>query len=77
VVAKDITFDEVEILAERIRKNVELSCSTMAFPITVSIGISRFPVDGCDVHSIISNAEIANKSAKALGKNRSCFYVRG
>lgn len=74
VVAKEISREEVALLADRIRKNVESHCSSMAFPATVSIGISMFPVDGSDVHTIISNAELSNKSAKALGKNQSFFY---
>lgn len=75
VVAKDISCEEVKLLADRIRENVERHCASMIFPATVSIGISMFPVDGGDVHTIISNAEIANKNAKALGKNQSCFHI--
>jgi hypothetical protein len=35
-----------------------------------------FPVDGGDVHTLISNAELSNKSAKALGKNQSFFMTQ-
>lgn len=41
------------------------------FFITTSIGISLYPSDGKDVHSLIKNADIAMYSAKYLGKN--CF----
>ena len=74
VVAKDIEHDEISNLAERIRKNVETRFLDFEIQATVSIGISRFPEDAIDVESALSNAELANKHAKKMGRNRYIYY---
>jgi PAS domain S-box-containing protein len=43
--------------------------------ITVSIGISVFPVDGGDVESLLKNADAAMFYAKDQGRDRSQFYT--
>jgi diguanylate cyclase (GGDEF)-like protein len=42
--------------------------------ITVSIGISVFPLDGEDEQTLVKNADIAMYHAKEGGKNNYCFY---
>lgn len=37
------------------------------FPLTVSIGISEYPIDGLNVHSLLEKAELALKQAKKEG----------
>ena len=42
--------------------------------VTASIGISCFPEDGMDLHTLLKNADIAMYRAKAEGKNTFRFY---
>ena len=42
--------------------------------VTASIGISCFPEDGTDLHTLLKNADIAMYRAKAEGKNTFRFY---
>ena len=42
--------------------------------VTVSIGISVFPLDGEDEQTLLKNADIAMYHAKEGGKNNFCFY---
>lgn len=44
--------------------------------ITSSIGISVFPDDGADAHTLIEHAETAMYRAKEYGRNRYVFYQR-
>uniref|UniRef100_C5D6R4 Diguanylate cyclase/phosphodiesterase with PAS/PAC sensor(S) n=1 Tax=Geobacillus sp. (strain WCH70) TaxID=471223 RepID=C5D6R4_GEOSW len=44
------------------------------FFITISIGISFYPNDGVDKHSLLKNADIALNKAKQSGGNRIQFY---
>jgi len=66
--------------AERIAVNIRSLLSTefnlgdkKTF-ITVSIGISLFPVDGDDVETMVKHADSAMYSVKATGKNGYQFY---
>ena len=44
--------------------------------VTVSIGISAFPLDGEDEQTLVKNADIAMYHAKEGGKNNFCFYSK-
>jgi len=74
VVLTDISENSVSILAERIRMNVETHFSTKDIKATVSIGISKYPDNANTVHQVISTAELANKQAKANGKNQYVYF---
>lgn len=41
---------------------------------TASIGVVFYPTDGHDAHELVSNAEIAVRHAKSLGRNHHQFY---
>ncbi|MGF6275630.1 diguanylate cyclase (GGDEF)-like protein/PAS domain S-box-containing protein [Massilia sp. UYP11] len=43
--------------------------------VTGSIGISLYPQDGCDMHILIRNADVAMYQAKARGRNGYRFYA--
>ncbi len=44
--------------------------------VTGSIGISIFPNDGDDIHTLLKNADTAMYQAKDLGRNRYQFYTK-
>ncbi|WP_394249048.1 EAL domain-containing protein [Vibrio profundi] len=45
-----------------------------SFPITVSIGIARYPDDGRNIEKLLSNADTAMYQAKRAGKNQFALY---
>ena len=63
-------------IGERIRKNVEnfkyKYQGDKTWKITVSIGISTFPLDGISKDTLIKKADTSLYQAKSLGKNRVC-----
>ncbi|MDQ0268786.1 EAL domain-containing protein [Cytobacillus purgationiresistens] len=44
------------------------------FYVTASIGVSIYPNDGLDQHSLLKNADIANNLSKQIGGNRITFF---
>lgn len=44
------------------------------FFISVSIGVSTYPHDGCDHETLLKNSDIAMNAAKKDGKNKILFY---
>jgi diguanylate cyclase (GGDEF)-like protein len=43
--------------------------------VTASIGISRYPEDGADLHTLLKHADVAMYRAKTEGKNTFRFYT--
>jgi diguanylate cyclase (GGDEF)-like protein len=62
--------EEALILAERIRKAVEISPGLKN--ITISMGVASFPEDGDTKEALIAKADKALYEAKRSGKNRIC-----
>jgi diguanylate cyclase (GGDEF)-like protein len=60
-------------VAERIRLAVPKIATNLPDTATISIGIATFPEDGETREELIRKAEIANRRAKQLGKNRIAF----
>jgi diguanylate cyclase (GGDEF)-like protein/putative nucleotidyltransferase with HDIG domain len=60
-------------VAERIRKLIASKTSSRATPITASLGISNWPIDGVMKEEIISAADTALYRAKQTGRNRTCL----
>ena len=59
--------------AERIRKTIEAKASTGVTPVTASLGISNWPIDGMTKEAIIGRADAALYQAKQAGRNRTCL----
>ncbi len=60
-------------VAERIRKTIASKTSSRATPITTSLGIASWPVDGVTKTEIITRADAALYRAKQTGRNRTCL----
>ena len=69
------TFD-VHLVAEKIIKSFEqpVSIEGKQYHLSTSVGISIFPDDGEDVHTLQKNADIAMYEAKAQGRGRFIYY---
>ena len=60
-------------VAERIRLAVLGTTASLPATATISVGIATFPADGETREELIQKAEVANRRAKQLGKNRIAF----
>jgi len=66
----------VEAVAARIQKNLAESCPIRDYkhPLSVSMGIALYPIDGNSMDEIYRKADIALYVAKEKDKNNWCFY---
>ena len=73
VLAPDCDAHGAYVLAERIRAAVHesLSGDVKGGPLTISFGISTFPLHGQSADGLLSTADQALYAAKRLGRNRS------
>lgn len=60
-------------VAERIRHAIPATTASLPATATISVGIATFPADGDTRDELIRQAEVANRRAKQLGKNRVVF----
>jgi len=60
-------------VAERIRKTIESKTSQWTTPVTVSLGVASWPIDGVMKEELISHADKALYHAKHTGRNRTCL----
>ncbi len=65
--------DDAYKVAERIRKTIGSKTSSRATPITASLGVANWPIDGVMKEEIISCADAALYRAKQTGRNRTCL----
>lgn len=78
IMLADISSDrDVLVIVERIRRAFQrgIRAGNDDISITLSIGISLYPNDGDDAHSLLKNAEIAMAKTKAGGMNDYQFYT--
>jgi diguanylate cyclase (GGDEF)-like protein/putative nucleotidyltransferase with HDIG domain len=73
VILPETRLDDAYKVAERIRKTIEAKASPGTMPITASLGISSWPVDGMTKEDIVSRADTALYQAKQMGRNRTCL----
>ena len=74
VVLDKLDSNTVDKLAERIRSNVEEETKMWEYPVTISLGVARYPTDSDKIEELIKKAEEANFQAKKEGKNRVIRY---
>lgn len=65
-------LDDAFKVAERIRKSVETRTQTLVLPITMSLGVASWPLDGVMKEEIIGRADAALYQAKQTGRNKIC-----
>ena len=73
IILPETQIDAAAKVAERIRKTIETKTSSRNMPITVSIGIASWPIDGVMKEEIIARADEALYRAKQSGRNRTCL----
>ena len=73
IILPEARLDDAHKVAERIRKTIAARTSSTAPPITASIGVANWPIDGVMKAEIISCADDALYRAKQTGRNRTCL----
>ena len=73
IILPEAQLSDAYKVAERIRKAIASKTSSRATPITASLGIANWPVDGVTKAEIISHADAALYRAKHMGRNRTCL----
>ncbi|MFD2443148.1 EAL domain-containing protein [Bacillus sp. CGMCC 1.16607] len=76
ILSKDIGMESVMKVAETVQAEISkpLFYLNEEFFVTSSIGVSLFPIDGLDEHSLLKNADIAMNRSKNHGGNRITFF---
>ncbi|MFA6321552.1 MAG: GGDEF domain-containing protein [Candidatus Omnitrophota bacterium] len=77
IVLPETNCEGAMLVAERLRKRIAehlFKAYDETLRITVSIGVSVYPVDSAEVDSLIEKADVAMYSAKKMGKNVVCKY---
>jgi diguanylate cyclase (GGDEF)-like protein len=77
VIAENVTQpDTVAVLANKLLAAVDhpLPVRGQEFVLTASIGVSLYPGDGSDAHTLLKNADTAMYRAKEQGRNMFQFY---
>jgi two-component system, cell cycle response regulator len=66
---------DMEIIGNRILKAFTLPCviEKQEVPITVSLGLVAYPLDGEEIDDLFTSAKAAMESAREAGGNRYCF----
>ncbi|MDD5082917.1 MAG: diguanylate cyclase, partial [Dehalococcoidales bacterium] len=73
IILPETQLEDAGKVAERIRKTVEGQTTSHPMPITASLGVANWPVDGVTKEEIIARADTALYRAKQSGRNRTCL----
>lgn len=76
VLLPDTGVKQARVIAERIRRNIESTEMLENHPITISTGVSTFPLHGEFQDDVVSHADLALYRAKQTGRNKTCVYSR-
>ncbi len=78
ILMPEASLDEASVVAERIRRAVELielkAPDGSVLSATLSIGVALFPAHGGTASTLLAAADRAVYQAKALGRNRVCTF---
>ena len=76
VLSKDVDVEEVMKASKMILQEISkpVGHKGQDFYVTASIGVSLYPEDGQDEHSLLKNADIATNRSKNQGGNRITFF---
>ena len=66
--------DQVVLLGNRLLDIVSKGSQDWIYPITISIGVSRYPDHGDTLDKLIHHAELGLRKAKDQGKNQVCVF---
>lgn len=69
---------DIILFVKMIMKNVPqiIMSGGEEISVTMTVGISMYPDDGKDAHTLMKNADIALSKAKSLGRNNYQFYTQ-
>ncbi|MBN1188350.1 MAG: diguanylate cyclase [Dehalococcoidales bacterium] len=73
IILPGTSLEDARIMAERIRKTIETRTTQRAMPVTVSLGVAQWPIDGVIKEDLISRADKALYLAKQKGRNCTCL----
>lgn len=70
IILPGTTLNSAYTVAERIRKAIELEADLHLEPVTASLGVAGWPIDGLMKEELIARADAALYQAKQKGRNR-------
>ncbi|CAM3774249.1 putative bifunctional diguanylate cyclase/phosphodiesterase [Mesobacillus thioparans] len=76
---EDVNIDQTTRMARELQKLISMPLyhQDQEFIVTASIGISSFPGDGLDEHTLLKNADIAMNRSKNQGGNKITYFSTG
>jgi two-component system cell cycle response regulator len=74
VILPDSDHHAAYILAERMRREVRETFMYEPYELTISLGVSTFPLHGATAEAMVAQADDALYAAKALGRDRSVVW---
>jgi len=79
LLTEDVSIDLTTKWAREFQRliSLPLSYQNQEFMVTASIGVSSFPEDGFDEHTLLKNADIAMNRSKSQGGNKITYYSTG
>jgi diguanylate cyclase (GGDEF)-like protein len=70
IVLPETSLEIAQNVGNRLRVNVKKASQGWQFPITISLGVSCYPINGNSINELIDCAEMALRLAKEQGKDR-------
>ncbi len=73
IILPETRLVDAHVVAERIRKTIEAKTISRSMPVTISLGVANWPVDGVMKEELLNRADQALYLAKQNGRNRTCL----